>query len=85
MAKAKSEPKAPTIVNDVPAAPVSTCKCGSTRRTDYHNTTQNAIDGLKPDGTPYNRVTQRRCECLDCGQCRIDRTFDLVAEDSQAD
>jgi hypothetical protein len=31
--------------------------------------------GLRVDGTPYTAIIRRRCQCLDCGQGRIDKEY----------
>ena len=65
---------------DTADSDVTRCaKCQSTERspysqrraTDFHNT-------HLQDGKPYNRIVYRSCHCLQCGQHRRDRTFELV-------
>lgn len=34
-----------------------------------------ASAGLRADGTPYVAISRRRCQCLDCGQVRIDKAY----------
>lgn len=75
----------PQVV-DVPASKCKALKengetCGSTRRADYHNVTRAAHAGELPDGTPYDVVVFRRTKCLDCGQARVDRTFEMASDD----
>jgi hypothetical protein len=83
MSKSKVAKIEPAPVNDV--QPSRCAKCGSTRRADYHNVTRSAHAGELPDGTTYNMVVFRRTHCLDCGQQRVDRTFETAAADSPPD
>ena len=32
---------------------------------------------------PFNRILWRRCNCLDCGQVRVDRTFEWDPKQAQ--
>lgn len=75
-------PKQPAAINPVPA---SRCrKCQSTRRTEYSNTRRREIDGVEP-GThkPFSAVVWRNCKCLDCGQARVDRTYEYTPEPAE--
>lgn len=55
-------------------------KCQSTDREAYHNVRELAIDSVTPDGERYNRVIWRRTRCKNCGQVRIDKSFELVGK-----
>jgi len=51
-------------------------QCLSTRRSDYWGKTVQEYAGLTPGGMPYTHIVRRRCKCLDCGQVRVDKTFE---------
>lgn len=55
-------------------------ECQSTRRGSYYGTTEQEHRGLDDDGKPYTHIVRRRTKCLDCGQGRIDRTYENRAE-----
>ncbi|MDE2100066.1 MAG: hypothetical protein KGL39_22620 [Patescibacteria group bacterium] len=74
---------APKHVNDVPASRCKVPGCNSTERTRYHGVTFQTIAGLDPEGKPYNRVVWRNTTCKACGQARVDRTFENVADDAE--
>jgi hypothetical protein len=70
-------PEAPAAVNPVPA---SRCrKCQSTLRSCYSNTKRQTISGIEP-GTHlhYTAVVWRTCRCGNCGQARVDRTYEYA-------
>jgi len=72
--------KKPPELSPVPVvdAPSSRCiKCGSTRRADYRGITRQPHVGQLADGTKYNMVVWRRTHCLDCGQARVDRAWEM--------
>lgn len=50
--------------------------CGSTRRERYFHTVERAIAGVDRDGKPYTHVVWRRTRCTDCGQVRVDRSYE---------
>lgn len=55
------------------------CKrCGKSTRGKYFGTPRTIIARGEFDGKPYNRVTFRRCRCGNCGQVRIEQTFELI-------
>lgn len=61
-----------TVVDVLPAA----CfRCGSTKRTPYTSTETIDTHGER-NGQHYNLVTLRRTSCQDCGQHRIERSFE---------
>lgn len=63
-------------VRDVVDVPASRCpKCDSTRKTILHRTDQE-YGGIDPNGQPYTLIIRRLVRCLDCQQCRIDRTYE---------
>jgi len=52
--------------------------CGSTNRGPYVGTCLvQDYEGHTADGRPYNRIVRRRCHCADCGQLRIDRSYEF--------
>ena len=51
-------------------------RCGSTRRSEYWGKTVQEYAGIDPEGRPYTHIIRRRCRCLDCGQVRIDKTYE---------
>lgn len=62
----------------VAASVKSRCpKCDSTDREAYHNVKELPSRGKTADGRNYNLVVWRRTKCKNCGQMRIDRTFEL--------
>jgi ribosomal protein S27AE len=65
----------------------SSCtKCGSTEHTGYHNTRNPLMaKGITPDGRKYNCVIYRRTRCSNCGQSRIDKSFELIVENDNTD
>jgi hypothetical protein len=61
----------------VEAQPPSACpSCGGTRRSEYWGKHIQDYAGLRPDGRPYRVIVRRRARCLDCGQVRIDKTYE---------
>lgn len=55
-------------------ASVTSCPvCGSIRRSEYHGTVTHEISGITEEGAEFTHVIWKRCECLDCGQHRIDK------------
>ncbi len=62
-------------------APASRCaKCGSTNREHYDRRTVQTYAGIDPAGRPYTRIIRRWTKCTDCGQHRIDRTYENDSE-----
>jgi predicted RNA-binding Zn-ribbon protein involved in translation (DUF1610 family) len=51
-------------------------KCGSARRERYHHIRRIPAEGFCSDGRPYSAIVLRYTTCSDCGQVRIDRTFE---------
>ena len=51
-------------------------ECDSTNRSPYMGNTRVQFFAGVHDGRPYTRIVRRRCQCLDCGQFRIDRSFE---------
>lgn len=62
----------PTVTSLLTRCPA----CGSTRRDEYYQRSEQAHDGLAPDGKPYTHIVRRRTRCADCGQHRIDKTYE---------
>ena len=48
-------------------------KCGSDRRQKYH--TVRTLLNIRIRGVHYGQVKFRRTQCLDCGQCRVERVL----------
>jgi hypothetical protein len=60
---------------------LSRCQtCGSTERSDFYAKTVQPYAGETADGTKYNVIVRRRCNCLKCGQQRIERSLELDPE-----
>jgi len=53
----------------------NTCcpNCKSLRRSDYYGVVRNEIPGITEQGSPFTHVVWKRCDCLDCGQVRIEK------------
>jgi len=53
--------------------------CQSTNRSPFipGGTTTQEIEGNDPQGEPYDAVVWRKCKCLDCGQLRTERSYEL--------
>jgi hypothetical protein len=49
--------------------------CRSTRRGPYRSREVQAFAG-EHNGRPYTHIVRRRTVCLDCGQARIDRSYE---------
>lgn len=55
----------------------SVCKqCNSTERETLGNPQEVESCGTRPDGTEYNTVINRRVRCTQCGQHRIEKTYE---------
>ena len=78
MSKTKSKAKAKAKANITHAEiKLSRCgKCNSTDHTPYNNVREMPGDGKTSDGQPYNFIVWRRTSCRQCGQTRIDRSFE---------
>lgn len=76
-AKAGRPPGAKTRQREQVAVIPSRCPvCGSTERLRYTRTTETAYGGTDPAGNPYTHLVRRWTACRDCGQSRIDKTFE---------
>ena len=75
-------PKGSTNANpDVNIVEPSRCRrCGSTRRGDYYGKTEQAFRG-EHNGQPFTHIVPRRTKYLDCGQLRVDRTYENRPEE----
>jgi len=71
--RVRVNPKAQPIVQQVA---VSRCPCGSMRRAPYSNVQTLDYAGETRDGVAYSQVVWRRTRCLDCGQVRVDKSFE---------
>lgn len=57
------------------------CKrCGSTDRDRYTNPRTIQQSGIGPDGKPYNQITWRNTCCKSCGQVRVDKFYEQIAQ-----
>lgn len=69
----KSQKPTPPVVD----APATRCpRCGSTDREPYHRTVRRICNGQLPSGEIYTAVVWRRTFCRQCGQARIDKSFE---------
>ena len=50
-------------------------RCGSTDRTGYMRSSEQAFSGIK-DGNPYTHVVRKWTKCRKCNQHRIDRLYE---------
>ncbi|HUX01272.1 MAG TPA: hypothetical protein VMY35_09885 [Phycisphaerae bacterium] len=50
--------------------------CGSTKRGRYYRTTTQVFSGVLHGGRVYTHIVRRWCQCLNCGQHRIDRVHE---------
>ena len=62
----------------------SRCRCGSTERGPYFGKVVQEVKGIDASGKPYDRIVRRRTHCTNCGQARIDRTFESDADAAAA-
>lgn len=70
----------PTATPEAIARPTTCPACGSTNRAPYAGHKQELDYAGEFEGRPYNKVVWRRTRCLDCGQARLDKSHELVAE-----
>ena len=78
---AKGRPAGSANVKATADANPSRCpECGSTKRTAYEGTPNVQDYSGESNGQPYNKIVRRRCQCFDCGQYRIDRTFEYIPD-----
>jgi predicted Zn-ribbon and HTH transcriptional regulator len=68
----RAEP-AQTVV----AEPTRCPKCQSTQRDKYLSFHEQAVFGMRSGGMPYTRIIKRRCRCANCGQVRIDKSYEF--------
>ncbi len=74
--KRRGRPAGSPNVDTVIDVPASRCPiCQSTRRSEYEGRMVQPYAGMQ-NGSPYTHIVRRRTRCLDCGQVRIDRTFE---------
>ena len=50
--------------------------CSSSNREPYFGKIERGIAGVLSDGREYSHVVWRRTRCRDCGQARIDRSYE---------
>jgi hypothetical protein len=65
---------------DVVTVDASRCRCGSTARKRYYKTVDQHYSGITAAGKPYNKIIRRWTRCSDCGQARIDKTYENVPQ-----
>lgn len=71
-----ARPKGSPNTRQIQTIPPSRCHaCASTRRGLYTNRNVQDYAGMDPAGQPFTAIIRRRCQCLDCGQFRIDQTY----------
>lgn len=76
---AKGRPAGSANVKATADAAASRCPaCGSTNRNAYEGTPNVQEYSGESNGQPYTHIVRRRCQCADCGQYRIDRTFENI-------
>jgi hypothetical protein len=76
---AKTE-KTPIVQAEPPAPPTRCPACKSTKRSEYRSTSTQEYAGLDDKGRPYTHIVRRWCNCMDCGQSRIDRVYENRTE-----
>lgn len=55
----------------------SRCRaCGSTERKPYTQTREQEHGGVDREGRPYTHIIRRWTSCADCGQARIDTSYE---------
>jgi hypothetical protein len=64
----------PPVVDRAP--PTKCTKCGSAKRGPYYARHVQVYGGVLPDGRKYGRIVRQRCRCIQCGQVRIDRSYE---------
>jgi len=76
-ARARGRPKGSTNAEaDVITVEPSRCRrCGSTRRSEYYGKAEQAFHGVH-NGRLFAHIARRRTKRVDCGQLRIDRTYE---------
>lgn len=60
-------------------------KCNSLKRSEYGAIVTTAHAGILADGSAYDTVVRRRCSCLDCGQWRVDVSYENRGADTAAE
>ena len=69
-------------IDQAVAVPSRCNRCQSSSRSDYSDTqTTRCVTTVA--GQPVTRIIRRRCQCLDCGQQRIDKSFEYHPEDER--
>ena len=72
---------AKTKQRDVAVGTLTRCKgCGSTDREPYTGVREMNHEGVDDDGNAFNVITWKRTQCSNCGQNRVDQTFENRAE-----
>jgi hypothetical protein len=70
MSRKRGRPPGAKTIKELVEVKASRCtRCGSTRRTDYHNTYYRDYSG---HGLPFIGIHYRACSCEDCGRPRRD-------------
>lgn len=74
---AKGRPKgSPNTSSQVHVLPSRCETCGSTKRGPYNGHKVISEYAGNHEGQEYTHIIRRRCQCLDCGQWRIDLSFE---------
>jgi hypothetical protein len=68
---AKTQPR-PVAQTQPSRCPV----CDSTERKPYTQTRTQEYPGIDADGQAYTHILRRWTACAECGQARIDRTYE---------
>lgn len=81
MAKSASKTGRPqgakTAARDEVTVATSRCRrCGSTKRTPYVGSPRVQEYAGIHDGREFTRIIRRRTTCVDCGQARLDRSYE---------
>ena len=83
--KPTGRPKGATDTASEPShsQPTRCAKCFSTNREAYGKTPHVTFyhGTSRIDGKPYTRIIRRRTRCSDCGQGRVDMSYEFHPED----
>lgn len=75
---AEKKPRTPIVQKT--DAPATRCpQCQSENRERYENVTRQEFSGRDGAGREFRAIIRRWTRCSDCGQTRIDRSFEYIA------